>query len=84
MSLPVHELPDTPLPNRLPTFPAPGRLLPGDRVEVQTRFNGGWCRGFEVVDVLTGMGTRRYRIKRLSDGAILPRLFVEDEIDSAR
>jgi hypothetical protein len=68
----------------LPTFPQPGRLLPGDRIEVQNRFDGGWARGFEVVDVLTGMGTRRYRIKRVSDGVVLPRLFVEDEIDTAR
>jgi hypothetical protein len=68
----------------LPTFPQPGRLLPGDRIEVQNRFDGAWSRGFEVVDVLTGMGTRRYRIKRLSDGVVLPRLFVEEEIDSAR
>lgn len=71
-------------PAALPTFPEPGRLLPGDRVEVQNRFDGRWSRGFEVVDVLVGMGTRRYRIRRLSDGAVLPRLFVEGEVDQAR
>jgi hypothetical protein len=68
----------------LPTFPEPGRILPGDRIEVQNRFDRRWTSGFEVVDVLTGMGVRRYRIRRLSDRAILPRLFVESEIDSER
>jgi hypothetical protein len=68
----------------LPTFPQPGRLLPGDLVEVQNHFDGGWSRGFEVVDVLTGMGSRRYRIKRISDGVVLPRLFVEDEVGDVR
>ena len=68
----------------LPTFPQPGRLLPGDLVEVQNRFDGRWSRGFEVVDVLTGMGSRRYRIRRISDGAVLPRLFVEEEVGDLR
>lgn len=68
----------------LPTLPQPGRLLPGDRIEVQNRFDRRWSSGFEVADVLHGTGVRRYRIRRLSDGTVLPRLFVEEEIDGER
>ena len=45
-----------------------GPLEPGAAVEVRTRFDGHWARGFEVVTV-TGDG---YRVRRLSDGIELP------------
>lgn len=44
-------------------------LTPGTRIEVRTTLDGAWSRGFEVVDE-TADG---YNVKRLSDGAVLPR-----------
>ncbi|MCU0268791.1 MAG: hypothetical protein MUF83_09095 [Acidimicrobiales bacterium] len=57
-----------------------GPLSAGDPVQVQNRFDGSWCSGFEVAEILSGVGRRRYRVRRLSDGAILPVLFVEDAL----
>ena len=55
-------------------------LSTGDLVQVQNRFDGSWCSGFEVAEVLSGVGRRRYRIRRVSDGAVLPTLFVGDAL----
>jgi hypothetical protein len=45
-------------------------------VEVRQRFDQGWARGFEVAEVReTG-----YQLRRLSDGAVLPTEFPEDEV----
>ena len=52
------------------------RLAVGDLIEVKNHFDGSWSAGFEVAEVLSGAGRVRYRIRRLSDGAVLPRLFV--------
>lgn len=40
----------------------------GDRVEVHNRFTDTWSEGF-VIDELAGAG---YRLRRLSDGSMLP------------
>src|SRR6185312_15417214 len=48
----------------------------GDRVEVKTRFSGDWAAGFEV-DAVTDAGCR---VRRVSDGAVLPALFDFDDI----
>ena len=40
----------------------------GDRVEVHTRFDGSWCGGFEIAD----LARDGYRVRRISDGALLP------------
>lgn len=52
-------------------------LKPGTRVEVRGRFDGTWSRGFEVAEVLPD----GYRLKRLSDGTVLP---VEFDVDDVR
>ena len=51
----------------------------GQPVELRNEFTGSWAPGFEVVDVVT---VRRhdgpaveYRVKRCSDGSVLPALF---------
>jgi hypothetical protein len=49
------------------TFPR-SMLEPGTRVEVQQRFDRSWTRGFEVAEVVN----RSYRLRRFSDGAVLP------------
>jgi len=43
-------------------------LRAGLRVEVATRFTGSWTRGFEVV----GLDSCGCRVRRVSDGAVLP------------
>jgi hypothetical protein len=62
------------------TLELPGELeewmKPGTRVEVQSRFDRAWGRGFEVAEVVDG----GYRIRRLSDGSILPIVFADDEV----
>jgi hypothetical protein len=58
------------------------RVRVGDHVEVRNHFDGTWSRGFEVTDILPAMGAHRYRIRRVSDGAVLPRLFAEEVVRS--
>jgi hypothetical protein len=48
----------------------------GTRVEVRSRFDQSWARGFEVAE-RTDQG---YRIKRLSDGVVLPTEFSDDDV----
>jgi hypothetical protein len=55
-------------------------LEPGTRVEVRRRFDQGWARGFEVAEVVD----RAYRIRRLSDGDVLPTEFTEDDVRAER
>jgi hypothetical protein len=58
-------------------------LLPGTPVEVRTRFDGGWCTGFAIAEIVTARelsSDRSYRLRRTSDGAVLPRLFSVDDI----
>ena len=49
---------------------------PGTRVEVRSRFRRDWVRGFEVA-VAEDAG---YRLRRVSDNAVLPVVFAEDDL----
>ena len=63
--------------------PEPGArspLAPGTKVDVRNRYQGTWVRGFEVAEV-TDDG---YRIRRLSDGSVLPELFSRDDVRRER
>jgi len=51
-------------------------LARGTRVDVRNRFVGSWSRGFEVAE-RRGDG---YRVRRLSDGSVLPDVFAEDDV----
>ena len=51
-----------------------GVAMAGTPVEVRARFDGAWKRGFEVV-TWSGDGVR---VRRISDGAVLPDLSPED------
>lgn len=53
---------------------------PGTRVEVRSRFDQSWSRGFEIVET-TSEG---YRVRRVSDGADLPALFTPDDVRPER
>jgi len=66
--------------------PAPGdemsrserdRLPVGAVIEVRTRFDGHWARGFEVVASHDQDG---YRVRRQSDGRELPTLFSPQDV----
>ena len=49
--------------------PRPARAMrAGTRVEVATHFTGSWAGGFEVV----ALDPNGYRVRRLSDGAVIP------------
>jgi hypothetical protein len=59
-------------------------MKPGTRVEVRTRFESKWTRGFEVAEEVATSGTPEYRVRRRSDGSILPVAFPEDELREER
>ncbi len=56
-------------------------LAAGTRVDVRSRYVGSWSRGFEVAERVDDDG---YRVRRLSDGAVLPDLFDEEELRPER
>ncbi len=57
---------------------------PGTRVEVRSRFDQRWARGFEVAEVLAppeiSPEAPSYRVRRRSDGSVLPVVFVDDDL----
>lgn len=57
-----------------------GHAPPGAAVQVRSRFDGGWCHGFEVAEVISTETGVAFRIRRLSDGATLPALFPADDV----
>jgi hypothetical protein len=57
---------------------------PGTRVEVRSRFDRAWTRGFEVAETVPAAGSLRYRLRRRSDGSVLPALFTDDEVREER
>ena len=70
---------DSPTAGRaLPERNAPERVsLPvGTSVEVRSRFDQRWARGFSVAAVATDA----YQLRRVSDGSVLPAWFPRDEI----
>lgn len=48
-------------------------------IEVRNRFDGSWSHGFEIVEHVAGTDPR-FRLRRLSDGHILPALFSADDV----
>jgi hypothetical protein len=59
-------------------------VRPGTRVEVRSRFESKWTRGFEVADLVDterdNDGEPKYKVRRRSDGAILPVTFAEADL----
>lgn len=57
-------------------------MRPGTRVEVRNRFESKWARGFEVADLVDreGQGEPMYKVRRRSDGSILPVEFAENDL----
>jgi len=52
----------------------------GTRVEVRSRFDAHWARGFEIAEVVPGADGPRYRVRRRSDNSVLPVLFGDDDL----
>jgi hypothetical protein len=52
------------------------------RVEVRSRFDGSWCRGFAIAEV--GRDGESYQVRRLSDGVVLPVPFSKVDIVAER
>jgi hypothetical protein len=67
-------------------MPVNDGLSPGTRVQVRNRFDGGWSSSpFEVAEALeppTPTQMLRYRVRRLSDGVVLPADFAGEELRS--
>jgi hypothetical protein len=60
-------------------------VSPGTRVEVRARFDERWSRGFEISEVVECPdGVPAYRVRRRSDGSILPTTFSDDELREER
>ena len=53
-----------------------GRIGPGTRVEVRSGYRSSWASGFEVA----GVDGERYRLRRVSDGQVLPEVFDPDAL----
>ena len=54
--------------------------LPRDGVEVRCRFGDRWVTGFEVCEVIRFDDVTRYRLRRRSDGSVLPTLFEDRDV----
>lgn len=52
----------------------------GSFVEVWLRFQNCWTDGFQVSEVIESNGERQYRLRRLSDRAVLPVLFERSDV----
>jgi hypothetical protein len=77
-----HASPRSPIPTSAPL--APGTAIhPAavrDGVEVRCRFGDRWVTGFEVCEVIRFDDEIRYRLRRRSDGSVLPTLFDEQDL----
>ena len=63
-----------------PTMLATAALIPGAEVEVRNRFDRPWSGGFQLAEV----DGARYRLRRHSDGAVIPVLFEPDDVRPSR
>jgi hypothetical protein len=53
-------------------------------VEVRSRFEDRWSRGFEIAEIVADEDGARYRVRRRSDNSILPVLFDEADLREER
>jgi hypothetical protein len=63
-------------PPHLPPPPPPQ----GSAIAVWSSFEGSWSSGFEIAEVLQTSEGPRVRVRRVSDGAVLPALFAADQV----
>jgi hypothetical protein len=75
------DLAATEVETEVPKQPRAGRPARPDGVEVRCRFGDRWVSGFEVCEVLRlDDTTTRYRLRRRSDGSVIPTLFDEKDL----
>jgi hypothetical protein len=55
-------------------------LVAGTPVDVRSRYVGSWSRGFEVAEIVGDA----YRVRRLSDGRVLPAEFSPNDVRARR
>ena len=55
-------------------------LATGTAVDVRSRYVGAWSSGFEVAEPFND----GYRIRRLSDGSVLPDVFTNEDVRAQR
>ena len=55
-------------------------LTAGTAVDVRSRYVGAWSSGFEVAEPVRD----GYRIRRVSDGSVLPDVFTDDDVRAQR
>lgn len=58
-------------------------MEPGTRIEVRSRFQQTWARGFEVAEVISEP-VLQFRVRRRSDGRVLPAIFAGDDVREER
>lgn len=50
-------------------------------VDVRNRFDGGWSKGFEIAErVSDDRNGQRFRVRRVSDGYLLPAVFAAEDL----
>lgn len=64
------------------TVASDGRWAPGTPVFVRNSFTAGWAGGF-VVESAAPRGRGQYRLRRLSDNAVLPASFAAEDLRPA-
>ncbi|MEI8337232.1 MAG: hypothetical protein WCG37_10230 [Actinomycetes bacterium] len=63
---------------------APGPLSADGRIEVRSQFGNRWVSGFAVHEVILGDdGSVGYRLRRGTDGFVLPAVFPEADVRAA-
>ena len=64
------------------TLSGDGHWAPGLTVAVRNRFTGGWASGFRIVEACSAAHDA-YRVRRLSDDAVLPAAFPAEDLRPA-
>jgi hypothetical protein len=76
----VHEPWSADTPRTRSSPPPAGLPVRPDGVEVRCRFGDRWVTGFEVCEVIRTDNRTRYRLRRRSDGSVIPTLFEEKDL----
>lgn len=59
-------------------------MRPGTRVEVRSRFEERWTRGFEIAAYDESVDPPVYLVRRRSDGSVLPVGFAPETVREER
>lgn len=80
----VPPLPDAGAARAIGGTIAPGPVAVDGRIEVRSQFGSRWVSGFAVHEVVLGEeGSVGYRLRRLTDGFVLPAVFPEADVRAA-